>query len=132
MSAQEVLLRNTLSSSWSSPPVQPLLRLRVPEAVQPGGAGEGEGGVCSRQRGPAARPGHSGTDPTQELGGRRDRGIGRELVHGQVSPDGDTIPPCMQVHPSRGYLAVGEKGNQPVLAIYTLPELKLHRILRGQ
>ena len=38
---------------------------------------------------------------------------------------------ALAVHPSRDYLAVGEKGNQPVIAIYTYPELKLHRILRG-
>lgn len=26
---------------------------------------------------------------------------------------------------------MGEKGTQPVIAIYTYPELKLHRVLRG-
>ena len=38
---------------------------------------------------------------------------------------------ALAVHPSRQYLAVGEKGSQPVLAIYTYPQLQLHRILRG-
>ena len=38
---------------------------------------------------------------------------------------------ALAVHPSRGYLAVGEKGAQPVIAIFTFPQLQLHRILRG-
>jgi WD40 repeat protein len=38
---------------------------------------------------------------------------------------------ALAVHPSRHYLAVGEKGTQPVIAIFTFPELGLHRILRG-
>ena len=37
-----------------------------------------------------------------------------------------------QVHPSQAYFAVGEKGTKPVIAIYTYPELKLHRMLRGE
>ena len=37
----------------------------------------------------------------------------------------------LAVHPSRQYLAVGEKGSQPVIAIFTYPELNLHRMLRG-
>ena len=37
-----------------------------------------------------------------------------------------------QVHPSQAYFAVGEKGVDPVIAIYTYPEVTLHRILRGQ
>lgn len=36
-----------------------------------------------------------------------------------------------QVHPSQAYFAVGEKGTKPFIAIYTYPDLKLHRILRG-
>ena len=34
------------------------------------------------------------------------------------------------MHPSHEYFAVGEKGNNPVIAIYSYPSLKLHRILR--
>ena len=37
-----------------------------------------------------------------------------------------------QVHPSQAYFAVGEKGTKPVIAIYTYPEFKLHRMLRGE
>lgn len=44
----------------------------------------------------------------------------------------DHSPHTPQVHPSHSYFAVGEKGNQPVIAIYTYPELVLHRVLRGQ
>ena len=39
---------------------------------------------------------------------------------------------AVQVHPSCSYLAVGEKGQQPVIAIYAYPELRLHRVLRGE
>ena len=39
--------------------------------------------------------------------------------------------PLCQVHPSHAYFAVGEKGENPVIAIYTYPELVLHRVLRG-
>ena len=39
--------------------------------------------------------------------------------------------PLPQVHPSTEYFAVGEKGTQPVIAIYTYPQLKLYRVLRG-
>ena len=46
---------------------------------------------------------------------------------GQLSPH---CCPC-QVHPSHEYFAVGEKGHQPVIAIYTYPQLSLYRILRG-
>ena len=38
---------------------------------------------------------------------------------------------ALAVHPSRQYFAVGEKGTQPVIAIFTYPELQIHRILRG-
>jgi len=38
----------------------------------------------------------------------------------------------VQVHPSCGYFAVGEKGQQPVVAVYTYPDLRLHRVLQGQ
>ena len=37
----------------------------------------------------------------------------------------------MQVHPSHDYFAVGEKGDSPVIAIYSFPSLKLYRVLRG-
>ena len=37
-----------------------------------------------------------------------------------------------QAHPSQAYFAVGEKGTKPFIAIYTYPDLKLHRILRGR
>lgn len=36
----------------------------------------------------------------------------------------------LQVHPSRKYFAVGEKGNVPNVNIYEYPSLKLFRILR--
>ena len=39
---------------------------------------------------------------------------------------------AVQVHPSHSYLAVGEKGQQPVITVYTYPELRLHRVLRGE
>ena len=39
---------------------------------------------------------------------------------------------AVQVHPSHSYLAVGEKGQQPVITIYTYPELRLHRVLQGE
>lgn len=38
----------------------------------------------------------------------------------------------VQVHPSCGYFAMGEKGQQPVVAVYTYPDLSLHRVLQGQ
>ena len=38
---------------------------------------------------------------------------------------------ALAVHPTRQYLAVGEKSTQPVIAIFTFPQLQLHRILRG-
>lgn len=38
---------------------------------------------------------------------------------------------ALAVHPSKHYFAVGEKGIQPVIAIFTYPELQLHRMLRG-
>jgi hypothetical protein len=38
---------------------------------------------------------------------------------------------ALAVHPSRQYFAVGEKGSQPVIAIFTYPQLLLHRVLRG-
>ena len=39
---------------------------------------------------------------------------------------------AITAHPSKSYFAVGEKGDSPVIAIYTYPELVLHRILRGE
>ena len=38
---------------------------------------------------------------------------------------------ALSSHPSRCYLAVGEKGTQPVIAIFSFPEFQLHKILRG-
>lgn len=38
---------------------------------------------------------------------------------------------ALAVHPSRQFLAVGEKGKQPVIAIFTYPQLQLHRVLKG-
>ena len=38
---------------------------------------------------------------------------------------------CAQVHPSRKYFAVGEKGEAPNINIFEYPSLKLYRILRG-
>ena len=35
-----------------------------------------------------------------------------------------------QVHPSRKYFAVAEKGDQPNIVIYEYPSLKMYRILR--
>lgn len=35
----------------------------------------------------------------------------------------------LQVHPSRKYFAVAEKGNKPNINIFEYPSLKLHRIL---
>lgn len=35
------------------------------------------------------------------------------------------------MHPSRGFFAVAEKGNQPPINVYTWPGLRLYRILRG-
>lgn len=46
--------------------------------------------------------------------------------------DGCVAVLLVQVHPSHSYLAVGEKGQQPVITIYTYPELRLHRVLRGE
>ena len=37
----------------------------------------------------------------------------------------------LKVHPGHGYFAVGEKGNNPVIAIYFYPSLYLYRILKG-
>ena len=37
---------------------------------------------------------------------------------------------CLRVHPSRKFLAVGEKGPQPNIMVYEYPSLKLHRILK--
>jgi WD40 repeat protein len=37
---------------------------------------------------------------------------------------------AIAVHPSSEYFAVGEKGTHPHIAIYTYPDLKLHRLLR--
>ena len=37
-----------------------------------------------------------------------------------------------QVHPSQEYFAVGEKGTNPVIAIYSYPEITLYRVLRGK
>ena len=37
----------------------------------------------------------------------------------------------LAVHPSRGYIAVAEKGNQPDINIFTYPLLRLYRVLRG-
>ena len=36
----------------------------------------------------------------------------------------------IQVHPSKKYFAVAEKGNMPNINIYEFPSLKLYRILR--
>lgn len=36
-----------------------------------------------------------------------------------------------QVHPSKKYFAVAEKGESPNINIFEYPSLKLHRILRG-
>ncbi len=36
----------------------------------------------------------------------------------------------LQVHPSKNYFAVGEKGNVPNINIFEYPSLKLYRILR--
>ena len=38
---------------------------------------------------------------------------------------------ALAVHPSREYIAVAEKGRQPVINIFTYPALRLHRVLRG-
>ena len=36
-----------------------------------------------------------------------------------------------QVHPSRKYFAVAEKGESPNINMFEYPSLKLYRILRG-
>ena len=36
-----------------------------------------------------------------------------------------------QVHPSRKYFAIAEKGDGPNINIFEYPSLKLYRILRG-
>jgi hypothetical protein len=36
-----------------------------------------------------------------------------------------------QVHPSRKFLAVAEKGQNPNINVYEYPSLRLYRILRG-
>ena len=37
----------------------------------------------------------------------------------------------VQVHPSKKYIAVAEKGSAPNINVYEFPSLKLYRILRG-
>ena len=38
---------------------------------------------------------------------------------------------ALTVHPGRHHLAVGEKGAEPVIAIFSFPELQITQILRG-
>lgn len=48
-----------------------------------------------------------------------------------ISSHGNRGVGAIALHPERTHLAVGEKGEMPVIAIYSLPELKLIRVLKN-
>lgn len=58
-------------------------------------------------------------------------GIGAITVSTIVVEEHDSVSFFLQVHPTRNYFAVGEKGHKPVIAIFQYPSLVLHRVLRG-
>lgn len=55
--------------------------------------------------------------------------INKTTFPGKINND-LVIPFLQQIHPSRKYFAVAEKGVKPNINIFEYPSLKLHRILR--
>lgn len=53
---------------------------------------------------------------------------GREQIF--HSKDGGGIG-CLDIHPSRKFFAVGEKGTQPNIYIYSYPEIEVVKVLEG-
>jgi WD40 repeat protein len=48
-----------------------------------------------------------------------------------IPSHGDRGVGAIALHPDKTFLAVGEKGENPVIAIYTIPDFKLVRMLRN-